>query len=139
MKLNSDGSNSGDTIKVDTPTVEGTGHAITQDAQDLQRYMTDEWAKYNIQNGSVPAMCLRNDFDTIYNQQKPLTAKAIENRIKIGETLEQSSTLWEFQEAVTAQGFDGPNIYKENNYYGPNDPTNPDSLKRPGGFDPLTP
>lgn len=125
---------SSDTITVSPDDVHRAGQNITKDAQDLENYMTLKWVEYINQEGLVPAMCLRNDFDTFYNQQKPLTTKAIENRIKIGQTLQDSSTLAEFQDKVTAKSFDGPNIYAEHNYYPSSDATEPGSLERPQGF-----
>lgn len=122
---------SGETLPVDANPVRLAGQTIIQDSQDLQTYMTNEWHEFEIQANLVPAMCLRNDLHTFYTNQEPLTQKAIENRIKIGQTLEKSATLWDFQETVTAQNFDGLNIYAENHYYPSSDPTEPGSLQQP--------
>lgn len=129
-----DSARSGDKIVVKTLSVHEAGQQITKDAQDLQTKITNEWGNYHIQLNRVTAVCLYNDFDTFRTQQAPLTQKAIDNRIKIGQTLQNSATLWDFHEKVTAKRFDGPNIYAENNYY-PNDNTNPANLQRPSGFD----
>jgi hypothetical protein len=128
-----DGAHNGDEIVVETLLVHEAGQKITKDAQDLQTKIENEWGKYWTQLNKVTAVCLYNDFDSFRTQQTPLTQKAIDNRIKIGQTLQNSATLYEFQEKVNAKRFDGPNIYAENNYY-PKDNTNPADLQRPSGF-----
>jgi hypothetical protein len=129
-----DGAYNGDELVVETLHVHEAGQKITKDAQDLQTKIENEWGKYCTQACQVPAACLLKDFDTFRMQQQPLTLQAINNRIKIGQTLQNSATLYEFQEKVNAKHFDGPNIYAENNY-SPNDNINLGNLKRPSGFD----
>jgi REP element-mobilizing transposase RayT len=121
----------GETNPVGENPVRLTGETITQDAHDLQTYMQNAWEQYDVQAGLVPAKCLRNDLHTFHTNQEPLTQKAIANRIIIGQTLEKSATLSDFQETVTAQNFDGPNVYSENHYYPSSDPTEPGSLQEP--------
>lgn len=123
---------SSSTLVVDTNPVHQAGIKITNDAQSLQKDIDNAWTTYSGETGMVPAMCIRNDFDTLYDQQKPLTSKATANRVKIGQTLAQSATLAAFQDAVTAKSFDGPNIYQENPYYPTTDQVSPRSLQRPG-------
>ncbi len=126
------GSGARPTVVYNTISIHQAGVAITNDAQALQKDIDNAWTTYSGETGMVPAMCIRNDFDTFYNQQKPLTSKATDNRIKIGQTLAKSATLVDFQEAVTAKSFGGPNIYQEN---APKDnPNNIEagSLRQPG-------
>lgn len=108
--------NAKNTVTINTISVQQAGTTITKDAQEFQKDRENEWTTYSCQTGLVPAMCLRNDFDAFYDQQKPLARKVIENRIKIGQTLAKAASLWDFQETVTAKSFDGPNIYQENPY-----------------------
>jgi hypothetical protein len=119
---------SGTPIVVDTEVVHQAGRAISKNAQDLQDYLTvkpNQWNVFHTHVAELPG-CLRNDFESFYNSQKPLMDKLIGNRGKIGQTLQQAASLWEFQEMVTAKSFDGPNIYAENPYYS-SDETNPAS------------
>lgn len=131
--MNVDGSHN--TITVNTLSIHEAGQKITQDAQALQTTMMNTWGAYNSETGRLSARCLQQDFDALRTQLEPLTSKAIENRIKIGQTLAKSATLWDFQETVTAQGFDGPNIYHENPYAATDLPgTNLGNQQRPDGF-----
>lgn len=116
-------SGAGDPITVDTETVHQAGRAVCKSVQDFQDYLTvkpNQWNVFQTHVTSLPA-CLRSDFQGFYNSQKPLMDKLIENRDKIGQTLQQAASLWEFQEMVTAKNFAGPDIYAENTYFSPNE------------------
>jgi hypothetical protein len=120
---NAGGSGSTKQIVVDTNPVHKAGQDICKSASDLDSYVNGRpgrWTDFQSLVAPLP-MCLSNDFNNFYNNHKPKLDDLIKNRNKIGQTLQQSATLWEFQEAVTAKNFGGPNIYGENSYYTPYD------------------
>ena len=124
-----------DQVAIQTDTVQQAGKNIYDDVQGpggLKDYIDGQWKNFQseVTDPNLP-MCLRNDFNNFQDSHKPKLDKWIENRTKIAQTLQQSATLWDFQEAVTAQNFNGPNIYSNNNYYTSPNETNPTNVEPP--------
>lgn len=122
-------------IKTDTVQQAGTNiYNSVQGQGGLKDYIDGQWKNFHaaVTDSNLP-ICLCNDFNNFYNNHKPKLDQWIENRTRIAQTLEQSATLWDFQETVTTKSFSGPNIYAGtgNSYFASPNETNPANVEPP--------
>jgi hypothetical protein len=98
------------TFTANVQTMRQTGHTLEKDANSLQSDIDYFWQNTFAQGFSNLPACLQATLTQFTNQQNPIYAQLIAERIKLAQSLETASDLIEAVDKACAISFTDPTL-----------------------------